>query len=145
MLSCKLSPAAVEWRDSGGGSGRSSRGQTPPPAPAAAVSAGLRDTHSPLAGPAWLLHSPPAGGAALHCNIPEHRDTVSVCSLNQAETHKPDAEQEVPEQHRFSFTLKQIPQNTSARSRPSKNINDHINGDEDDDDRPTDEDAAAKV
>lgn len=88
-------PPTHTWMDSQGGSDadRSSRGQTPsppPPAPAAAVSAGLSDCQTPLVGPAWLLcgspaavvYSPPAGGAALLCNIPEHRDTVSVHSLN---------------------------------------------------------------
>lgn len=125
VLSCKSSPAAAEWGDSGGGGGRSSRGQTPPPAPAAAVSAGQEDSHTPLVGPTWLLcgspaavYSPPAGGTALHCNIPEHRDTVSVRTLNQAflpratDTYKPEAEQEIPEKHKFSFTLMQISQKT---------------------------------
>ncbi len=94
-LNCKLS-AAADGVDCEGSSDRSCRGQTPPPPPpaAAAVSAGLSDSHTPLVGPAWLLYgstaavvySPPAGGAAVHCNIPEHRETVSVCN-NEPQRH----------------------------------------------------------
>ncbi|XP_029283793.1 LOW QUALITY PROTEIN: centriolin [Cottoperca gobio] len=93
--------AAAEWRDSGGGSDadRSSRGRTPPvpPAPAAAVSAGLADGQTPLVGPAWLLCGSPAGGAALHCNIPEHRDTQGdrcVCECVHKESERLEEEKE---------------------------------------------------
>ncbi|XP_034727864.1 centriolin [Etheostoma cragini] len=98
--------AAAEWRDSGGGSDadRSSREQTPPPPPAgAAVFAGLPDDLTPLVGPAWLLcGSPPAvvcsspeGGAALHCNIQEHRDTQGdrcVCESEHKEVERLEEE-----------------------------------------------------
>ncbi|XP_068166611.1 centriolin isoform X3 [Antennarius striatus] len=56
-------PDTAEWRDCGGDGG----------SPAAS------------AGPAWLfcgppaVYSTPAGGAALHCNVPEHRHEVDRC------------------------------------------------------------------
>ncbi|XP_026198209.1 centriolin isoform X2 [Anabas testudineus] len=90
--------AAAGWRDSGGGSDadRSSRGGTPPPVPAEGVSAGLSDSYTPLVGPTWLLcgspsavvYSHPAGGAVLHCNIPEHRDMVEKCVCEHREAEK---------------------------------------------------------
>ncbi|XP_037834385.1 centriolin isoform X3 [Kryptolebias marmoratus] len=51
----------------------------PPPHPAAGLSAGIWDPQTPPMGPTWLLCGPPAGGAALHCNIPEHRATGGGC------------------------------------------------------------------
>ncbi|XP_028433479.1 centriolin isoform X1 [Perca flavescens] len=116
--------AAAEWRDSGGGSDadRSSREQTPPPptAPGAAVSAGLSDGQTPLVGPAWLLcgspaavvYSPPGGGASLHCNIPEHRDTqgdrcVCECVHKEAERLEEERKKLRLETKQLRLTLKQ--------------------------------------
>ncbi|XP_076003587.1 uncharacterized protein LOC142996523 isoform X2 [Genypterus blacodes] len=86
------SETGAECRDSGGDSdgSRSSRGGAPPApsGPAAGLSAG----------PAWLLCGPPAaafygapaGGAVLHCNIPEHRDVTEgcVCEADRLEEEK---------------------------------------------------------
>ncbi|XP_076588065.1 uncharacterized protein cntrl isoform X2 [Chaetodon auriga] len=122
------SDTAAEWRDSGGGSGRSSRGPTPPPAPAAAVSAGLSHCHAPLDGPAWLLcappaavFSPPAGGAALHCNIPEHRDRqVDRCVC----AHK-DAERLEDEKKKLRLETKQL-RHTLRRHRSVMRVCDEV-------------------
>ncbi|XP_078106551.1 centriolin [Sander vitreus] len=116
--------AEAEWRDSGGGSDadRSSREQTPPPppAPGAAIFAGLSDGQTPLVGPAWLLcgspaavvYSPPGGGAALHCNIPEHRDTqgdrcVCECVHKEAERLEEERKKLRLETKQLRLTLRQ--------------------------------------
>ncbi|XP_070820717.1 centriolin [Chaetodon trifascialis] len=122
------SDTAAEWRDSGGGSGRSSRGPTPPPVPAAAVPAGLSRRHTPLDGPAWLLcaspaavSSPPAGGAALHCNIPEHGDTqVDRCVC----MHK-DAERLEEERKKLRLETKQL-RHTLRRHRSVMQVCDEV-------------------
>ncbi|XP_026177590.1 centriolin isoform X2 [Mastacembelus armatus] len=94
----------AEWRDSGGGSDADAA-PAPPPDPAAGAS------QAPLVGPTWLLsglpaavvYSPPAGGAALHCNIPEHRHMAQTCGC----VHK-EAERLEDEKKKLRLETKQL-------------------------------------
>nr|XP_043882959.1 centriolin isoform X2 [Solea senegalensis] len=101
--------AASECRDSRGDSDtdRHTTGGAPPhhpspPDPAEGISVDFSHCHTPLVGPAWLLCGSPValvstrtpGGSALHCNVPEHRDTEEklVCECLHTEAERLDKE-----------------------------------------------------